>query len=131
MNITEDYCSFELCKLLKEKWFDSPVQCTYDEYGVVSERWTEYSDDYTRRSWLTPCVTHQMAIKWLREEHKTNINIIYDLQTFVKTDGTKDNIDVYEVDIITKNGTIYIGNYNHYESACEAGIKYCLINLIK
>lgn len=128
MSVTEDYCSFELCKLLKEKGFDSPVQCTYDEYGVISERWTKYSDDYTIRHWLTPCVTHQMALKWLREVHC--IFIIIDYVVLTKTFFEYK----YEIHNMRKGRSIAISpfrdNYETYEDAVEEAIKYCLTNLI-
>lgn len=130
MSVTEDYCSFELNKLLKEKGFDAPVNMTYDTKGIIAAKWIDPSLDYISRDWMFPRVTHQMALKWLREVHKININVLYDLQRFIKTNGTTENVGVYEVDVITENGTIYIGNWNHHESACEAAIKYCLTNLI-
>ncbi len=126
--ITEDYCSFEISKLLKEKGFDWPVQCTYDEYGVVSERWTEYSDNYTIRHWQTPCVTHQMALKWLREVHR--IFIIIDYVVLNKSFYQY----TYEIHNMRKGRSMAVSafrdDYETYEEAVEAAIKYCLTNLI-
>ena len=138
--ITEDYCSFEVAKLLKEKGFNEEIETIIspdgkiyhlDEVGVfrIPHKKIRNSDINIYMEDCS-CPTLQMALRWLREVHKININILYDAQRFVKTDGTTEDVDVYEVDIITKNGSIYIGNYNHYESACEAAIKYCLTNLI-
>lgn len=129
MNITEDCCSFELGKLLKEKGFDWPVQCTYDEYGVVSERWTEYSDNYTIRHWKTPCVTHQMALKWLREVHNLSVEVYRTACGYIGCivaipSGTDIKFLEYDGDDLPS------GQYTTYEKACEAAIKYCLTNLI-
>lgn len=51
--ITEDYCSQEVYRLLREKGFDGEVHTTFDEEG------------YTQ-----PSITLQMAMKWLRKVHK-------------------------------------------------------------
>ena len=116
--ITEDYCSFEVYKLLKEKGFDGEIHTTFDEEG------------YTR-----PSITHQMAMKWLRETH--NQIIVPGISLDDRTSGT---INHYIVDIwyIPENNgeafcytspTPYEG-YPSFEEACEAGIKYCIENLI-
>lgn len=126
--ITEDYVSFEVAKLLKEKEFNENITTYRDDFIQHGNIVIPLQECLSKDKIKTP--TLQMAMKWLREVRKININILYDAQRFVKTDGTTEDVDVYEVDIITKNGSIYIGNYNHYESACEAAIKYCLTNLI-
>lgn len=127
MSVTEDYCSFELCKLLKEKGFDSPVQCTYDGFGVVSERWTKYSDNYTIRRWQTPCVTHQMAMKWLREVHKLYINVCPSVEGYYWTEKWHSYVENLEKRYPFGR---FIGTFNSHEQACEVAIKYCLTNLI-
>ena len=137
--ILEDYVSFETAKLLKKKGFK--VETEHELWYVAKEfstgcHWNSctYKVGETTREYDSKyCIsmpTLQMAMKWLREVHKININIIYDLQKFEKTDGSVEDVEVYEVDIVSGNGTFYIGNYNHYESAAEAAIKYCLENLI-
>lgn len=139
MSVSEDYCSFETAKLLKEKGFDSPVQCTYDEYGVVSTRWTEYSDEYTIRYWQTPCITHQLALKWLREIH--SLHIVISIGSDSSTDADGNTIEEwyywtysirYTIDghIIYDNDSLLGTEYQSYEEAVESAIKYCLTNLI-
>ena len=112
--IKEDYCSYEVAKLLKEKGFDTPCM------GRYSVRSKEFHLDCTKmcnNGGLFECAapTHQMAMKWLRDEH--NIKIM--IRPYV--DGT------YSYEIL--NGFWYV-NFDSYEDAVEAAIKYCLENLI-
>lgn len=72
--IKEDYVSFEIAKLLKEKGFDIPSFnpeewpcCMYDEEGKL--QWGCYSDKWYCR------ITLQMEMKWLREVHSIDISI--------------------------------------------------------
>lgn len=75
MNIQEDYVSFEIAKLLKEKGFDEPTTKSYYTEGF--ENPMIFSHD------LLPCIrpdeflcpTQQMAMKWLREKHNVHIEI--------------------------------------------------------
>lgn len=112
--INEDYCSFEVAKLLKEKGFDIPC------IGRYSARSNDFYLDCTRRCnngglFELAAPTHQMAMKWLREVHDIKIMI----RPYV--DGT------YSYEIL--NGFWYV-NFDSYEDATEAAIKYCLEYLI-
>lgn len=64
--ITEDYCSYEVAKLLKEKGFDEETEdyyCKKDKSLEWASAWTmALPDEYY------PCPTMQMAMKWLREK---------------------------------------------------------------
>lgn len=107
--ITEDYVSFEIAKLLKEKGFDSECQQYYGDY--------EY-----------PCPTLQMAMKWLREIHRIDIEVRTHYLNYLKPNDTR-----YYSGKILKGSedviyTIYSKDTN--EEVCEAAIKYCLENLI-
>ena len=61
----EDYVSFEVAKLLKEKGFDEPVYRFYDSDGVVCEKHIEPQQKC--KEWQFPCPTLQSAMKWLRK----------------------------------------------------------------
>ena len=64
--INEDFCSYEVAKLLKEKGFDEDCYTFYecDDKELYREEripcCNSRSDDYA-------APTHQMAMKWLRE----------------------------------------------------------------
>ena len=104
--IKEDYCSFEVYKLLKEKGFDGEIHTTFDKEG------------YTQLS-----ITLQMAMKWLRETY--GIDIVIE----ISDPSVKDR--KYYCVIWNKNNDSYILDlFDSYEEALEAALKYCLENLI-
>lgn len=135
--ITEDYCSYEVAKLLKEKGFDEYCRYFYDcntpDTGYLSnKRYGEYihnSKVYDGRN-LAACPTHQMAMAWLREMHKIMITII----------PQEINVGVdrmcYAIYRITEdlyqplcNGKVD-NLVDSYEETVEAALKYSLENLI-
>ena len=75
--ITEDYVSFEMAKLLKEKGFD---ECTRAVY-YVSDKSIHYStnpSNYNNGLYVAimGAPTLQMAMKWLRRIYNVNIDIV-------------------------------------------------------
>lgn len=145
--ITEDYCSFEVAKLLKEKGFKID---TNRDYWKIGEDGTMYfmssigaytsnpNEVYAiyRPENSYPCPTLQMAMKWLREVHHLHIDVgfgndykgeflymgdIYDL--------TKDAIHAKYEPIIEPDDYLST-NPKTYEEAVEAALKFCLENLI-
>ena len=121
--ITEDYVSFEIAKLLKEKGFNEKLQYYYDIDGILvrCSRGKYFSNK--SNAFIAP--TLQMAIKWLREVHNISIEPLVDFGSGDEYWWTAD------VGYIKKNGLIdELCGYNSYEEACESAIKYCLENLI-
>lgn len=127
---TEDYCSFEVAKLLKEKGFNEPIRCWYDNFQDFHEEGVRMSNT----DCLPPtimCPTHQTAMKWLREVHNIIVSPyalslgyyfeIFDLTTRDIT-GCK---PLYQVGIPSKEYVL-----STYKEAVEAGVKYVLENLI-
>lgn len=121
--ITEDYCSFEVAKLLKEKGFDEYCRSYYElgeprvyvgSNGVCNN--TMFQDESNE------CIarpTHQMAMKWLREKHNLHIEVIYNPYYEEYKSCMYKNIGEYN----------YTEFYSTYEEAVEAAIKYSLENL--
>ena len=135
--ITEDYVSFELAKMLKEKGFDEYCSHFYrldgeHEYCCKAKlpRLTNNDirnhDDWVNRVFACTCPTLQMAMKWLREIRKINIEIftywsIQEKAVYGNRIVSVEHANVFkEIDIA----------YDTYEEACEEAIKYCLENLI-
>lgn len=119
MKITEDYVSFEVAKLLKEKGFDG--QCVMFKNIVKKTFGTTWNTESKCR---IPIPTHQMACKWLREVHKIDIEI------FVTY---KNEIPHYQwrIECLNNQDTIVETLCCiTYEKAVEAAIKYTLENLI-
>ena len=117
--ITEDYVSFEVAKLLKEKGFEQHrCQHSYNSRGVF--KWSDDLDPYE-----CSAPTHQMAMKWLREVHKISIEI-------TSTGYLIDGDATWGCDIKAGHRLYYqhITNEKSYESCVEAALKYSLENLI-
>lgn len=96
----EDFCSQELYKLLIDKGFE--FDC--------------YEPPFTQR-----LVTHQYAMKWLREK---DIDIII-MPLFKLKEGR-----IYCYEIHSDNTDVRVGRFETYEEAVEAALKYVLENLI-
>ena len=152
--ITEDYVSFEVAKLLKEKGFKEWCRCCYGvavlhngedisfdeecelkdegkgneiEYVEGGTFYYFYCDngDEDTNVWAAP--TLQMAMKWLREEHNIFIAINMIPDTIQKPYFFKPYVGrkIYNFPL-----DYSVEFYTTYEETCEASIKYCLKNLI-
>lgn len=133
--ITEDYVSFEIAKLLKEKGFDSENVSEFggfyvdyfhngQDVGIATE---SMMLNKTLSDWEYLRPTLQMTMKWLREEH----NI------FIAINMVPDTIQKHYFFKLYVGRKIYnfpldysVEFYTIYEEASEAAIKYCLENLI-
>lgn len=127
MNIVEDYVSFEIAKLLKEKGFNGLCNGYYDCFTTENfhsgcEPTDFNSIDIEIRD-IVSAPTLQMAMKWLRKEY--NIDILITIGGFIEKGK------VYFC-LVYKNLTNYgdLKECSTYEEACDAGIRYCLENLI-
>ena len=120
--ITEDYVSFEIAKLLKEKGFNS--HCHFAKKIIEIKHKEEEGEWMSENEDLTYIPTLQMAMKWLREVHNIHIEVKYFFEphiykyTIIYTPVALDNISSHPL------------CFNTYEQACEAAINYCLENLI-
>ena len=134
--IKEDYASYEVAKLLKEKGFNEQCSSTYDiavsggkpifyKYDVLQffPDGMKNSDD--KYGMVISAPTHQMTMAWLREVHNINIDIVpiwnrnrWEYQIFIVTPATSQRP--------------YVANtlYLDYEEAVEEALKYSLENLI-
>ena len=135
--IVEDYVSFETAKLLKEKGFDEPCHCLWNNphgtpYNSIDCMMTTYEDidPEVVHHWYL-CPTLQMAMKWLREIYKLEVKSTYDYDKdswwgniYPMFEETNENSNVYQKALRFD----YQGK--SYEESCEAAIKYCLENLI-
>lgn len=130
----EDYVSFEVAKLLKEKGFDADTE--HDMWYVVEKfstgcHWNSCTykvGDITREYDEKCCITMptlQMAMKWLREVH--HLHIIPEI-----SDVSRLNPQYYVVIWLTtpKRESYILELFDSYEEAVGEGIKYCLENLI-
>lgn len=122
--ITEDYCGFEVSKLLKQKGFDlrdtKELYVAYkDGYCVINNPHTKHypTDEF-------PKATYQMVLKWFREIHHIDICVCREIDEQGKCfDGyiaiiCKD--DCYKITIREATEDLT------YEEATNKAIKYGL-----
>lgn len=136
--ITEDYVSYETSLLLKEKGFDSDCNAVYDLERPKScadgKLYFNFDNKNPNRFQdLCAAPTLHMTMKWLRKVHHKYCDIRYDIDLYwffhiIELKELKEYFDYSELKYYhTENET----GFNSYEEACEAAIKYCLMNLIK
>lgn len=123
--IAENYCSFEIAKLLKKKGFNCPCRVVYSPKGIVKHYLKEEVHTYDLKGHKKLCPTHQMAMKWLRDVHNITIEPLVDFGSSDKYWWSAD------ISYIKKDGLITtLTAYNTYEEAVEEALKYVLENLI-
>ena len=123
--ITEDYVSFEVAKLLKDKGFNEPTIGTYNiesKNPILVERPIRAIHCEA----IISAPTLQMACRWLTTTH--NLFITFELDF---SDGAYPMFDavVYNLATCEKYPIINYDRYS-YIKGTEAAIKYCLENLI-
>ena len=145
--IKEDYVSFEVAKMLKDKGFDGDTSSCYiledGTHHIMSDKvvQSEYyeSQDSNEHGHLIQAPTHQMAMKWLREMHKIQICVEqnpYDAWHYWGFSMSYIDEKINELPNPTQ-AFIHIcptkipnNCYKTYEEAVEAALKYTLENLI-
>lgn len=121
--ILEEYVTFEVAKLLKEKGFDVSCWNVYDKDGyIVDRRYPTHQSACSNGECL--CPTQQRVMKWLREEKNIAIETMFNSSEHlwyacVKPMASNPSEDDY-----------YRCFSEKYEDAVEAAIKYCPKNLI-
>ena len=135
--ITEDYVSFETAKLLKEKGFSERTAPFYKGDGTFCSR---VGNVYQPFDWnhdkfvFYSAPTLQMAMKWLREKgFHIFVPIEIDYDENERGDRWYHQPAYYPEIRRADDGKIMCDDGSLYatpEQACEAGIKYCLENLI-
>lgn len=147
-DITEDYCSYEVSKLLKEKMFGLPCYKCYDLNGNnynLSELWSQgcesgmsledWCNDYNLPHFnLVSKPTHELAIKWILD----NFGIDIHAKRLYKRPIVDEPVSIVwipRIDDINAGGEAYADSlateFNAPEDAIEAALLYTLQNLIK
>jgi hypothetical protein len=120
--ITEDYVSFEISKILKEKGFDCGCDTYYTKTGSVAYTQLRYNHNEIKNRYSRP--TLQMAMKWLRER-----------KIYIMIDRSWSMADSWQYCICVNNDFDNLIQQTSvpnrtYEEAVEAALKYSLENLI-
>lgn len=147
--ITEDYVSFEIAKLLKEKGFpqkydifhgfvynEKDYEHEYEIQRMVLQKRTVKAGTLSNYPAGIPdpkcfCPTLQMAMKWLRVVHKIIISFNASFANSIEQHISW-NIRINSLKSLNDEEhfePIYINTKSEiFEEACEAAIKYCLEN---
>lgn len=149
MEILDDYVSFDLAKLLKEKGFNEKCQKVYlydgtlidapnfmegesfvdnDDIEHVAQHYNEWNT-HQHGTYAFLCPTINVARKWLKIVHK--IGIFPSTYTFTNADMSEEYhpygtaiVDLKTYKLITEE----IFPKDTEEDAVETAIKYCLLN---
>jgi hypothetical protein len=132
----EQYVTFEVAKLLKEKGFDWPCRAYWHE---DNKELIESQSQYHLRNITNPCwfgntaPTQQMACRWLREEHKIDISVTPDDGSWwIKVTELEYWSGVFDGKVLNSDDIKYAyeGDTSTKEGCYEAGLEYVLKNLI-
>lgn len=122
----EQYVSFEVAKLLKEKGFDEECHHVYEGEDIEWANILYGEDVLSNSNDVISAPTQQMAMRWLREDK----NIFIEISTSIDLNGRYH----YSCFILDKECKYLRKGYTDfdwtYEDAVEAALKYCLKNLI-
>ena len=128
--ITEDYVSYEIAKLLKEKGFDELCFALYNPEEELIQCGVKLSNTQVGRvPGSYSASTHQMTLKWLREVHDLHI-IVYPWQADKEEKAIHWCCTVYKSFAHLGNDVYTNETPKSYEEAVEAALKYTLENLI-
>lgn len=126
--IKEDYVSFEIAKLLREKGFDYSSYCHYRlNDGELCNFNTNCNTNLKQNDYIT-APTLQMAMKWLREVHNILIVIEPHRYDYINEKFSSYVASLWQGDNYYENVTSK--DYPTYEEAVEATLKFSLENLI-
>lgn len=145
--VAEDYVSFEVAKLLKEKGFPQSldgISAMYDSEGsfasfLSTSRFHIFPDDFGETDFVAP--THQMVLRWLGEVHKIYIQIVlYSMYepVYYRWVASKNGRVVSDEELPSKEIECHVEGeypnfavfYKKHNVAAEAALKHCLTKMI-
>ena len=133
----EDYVSYEVAKLLKEKGFDWDCEHYYKPDGEIVRTLHTEGSRHINSSVLyeNQCLapTQAMAMRWLREEHKIDISVTTDDGSWwIKITELESWSCVFNGKVLNSDDIkfAYKGDTSTKEGCYEAGLWYVLKNLI-
>ena len=131
--ITEDYCSYEVANILNEKGFpfeDIEYPKVINAVGLFGDTASILGHAHICNGTEIPTCTHQMALKWLRSRGifiEVKIGEFGDKFIYFLT--TQNGCGVWGKDSKVIGSPAHV-EYDSYEDAVEAALKYSLTNLI-
>ena len=125
----EEICTYEVCKLAKERGFDVPTHYAYNENRQKAMYMELCLNRNTKDSRSISAPTQSLLQRWLREEKGVFIEICNDVNEKLGRITSRYNI-VYDYDGRSSSVHISCDEYPSYELALEDAIKYALENLV-
>lgn len=134
----EKYVSFYTAILLKEKHFFGECHRCYYQYREDNNR--VCLEEIHGDSGEVEAPTLQMAIDWIRDEHKIHISITpnrnendFFIELYRKDDlyGGWEPLSDGDCTLVYTGETPLTINYNTYEEAADTAIQYVLKNFVK
>lgn len=140
-SIMEDYVSFEVAQLLKEKGFDEPCYMSYWLRAKDSIELTHLEQNGNKYSDCICAPSLQMAMKWLREVHQLHISVdVSPLYGKVKDEKGRNVCGLLYWDYIASGEWMnekfspfqraFVVSGESNEEAIEKALKFSLENLI-
>lgn len=127
--IHEEICTYEVCKLAKEKGFDVPTHYAYNENCRKAMYMELCLNRNTKDSRSISAPTQSLLQRWLREEKGVFIEIRSDVNEKLGRITSRYNI-VCDYDGRSSSVHICCDEYFTYELALEDALKYALENLV-
>lgn len=131
--IEEDYVTYEVAKLLKEKGFVIPYDSFRGVYinGVFKRLNPGAAYGFNYGDEIISVCSLQMAMKWLRKKYNLYVTAIPNgLGEEVFYPGIYKRFESGWNLLESLLGGFQNAEFSSPEEACEAAIKYCLENLI-
>lgn len=127
----EEICTYEVCKLAKEKGFDVPTDRYYHIYDDVIEAQNslemtgdgcaDFYNSLNRCRCAAP--TQSLLQRWLREEKGVDIAVVPNISEIY-------SYIVYDIHCMENRIKDTNAGYSTYELALEDALKYALENLV-
>ena len=127
--IHDEYVTYYTANLLKEKGFDGPCEmffCKPSEGYMSNEKCREWHNSRLRSDMSCTCPTQQMAMQWIREAYKINLQP----EIYYSEDGKRWLCKILKIGKYNTELVKTIMNKDSYEIACSYAINYCLEELI-
>ena len=146
--IHDEICTFEVCKLAKEKGFDWGGLYHYDSKGALHQHHAYDAmnsgvgvDDllmYDGHLYTSECLapTQSLLQRWLREEKGIIIDVILDWSYNIDFEEIRYQYRIGSIDRMTieggnkTKGLVFDKRFTTYELALEDALAYSLKNLV-
>lgn len=124
--IHEEICTYEVCKLAKEKGFDVPTFDWYDYTGNYHKGLIphELHECPQYKEYYAP--TQSLLQRWLREEKKISVEVSW-FEVGKKYFWVAKDMNNH--DVFKPKTTKCMTFYDTWEQALESGLKYALKEL--